>query len=871
MLSDLMFRLRSVFRRGAMERELEEELRTHLEHATRKSVAAGLPPAEAARRAQMALGGIEQVKEACRDARGTRWVDAFRQDSAYAFRHLRHRPATTILAIAVLGATIGMNTTVFTVFTGIAARPWAVEDATAVVQLFRAPLRSAGGPASAGGFSLSEIRYIAGHSHALHGVVAMQDIENPRLTHDDRPISGSYVSGNYFDELGIHMTAGRRFTRDDDRVEAPRAVAVLGHHLWQEQFAADPGVIGTVIRLDGVAFDVIGVTPPAFGGTNAIRTDVWIPFAAMPLLRPFDSDARAILTDPGFCCVRAAGRLASGVSRDRAQAELDVLDRQFTIEHRQEPTRIVSAGTAFLSNPGAKRALILPAFAVLFAAVGAVLLLACANVGGLLLAQAAARRREVAVRMALGASRGRLLRQFLTENLLLAAAAGLLGLAISYVLPSFVLTDVLGQAVTFQLRPDLGVFVYTFLVAMVASLACGLVPALQGTRVEADEVLREHTGGSGLRLRARNVLLAVQVTLTVILLVSTALLVRGLHKARTLDLGFDANSLSALSIQVPPNTYVGTRLHGLVSELTQQLDQAGLGRSVALTSLAPLSPNRSQAACHSSISADTLMMSLRVSPAYLEVLRVPFAAGRTFAPEDGEEPVIVNAALARRQWPGLMAVGQTLTCGGRTRQVVGVVRDSYSWGPAGIEPTVYAPLDSRQLPELLVRTSDAQAMSTVDAIVKRLDGRITLQRTPLSSRLADALGSAKALAGLAAVLGTYTLILATVGMFGVFAYVVQQRTSELGIRMALGAQPAQVTWPVMKNSAQSVAGGMVAGVICAVGTSHLLTRYLYGVSPLDPLSYAAVILAVVCASMAASYLPARRTTRLDPIAALRSQ
>jgi predicted permease len=801
----------------------------------------------------------------------TRWLDALFQDVWYAIRTMRRRSGSMLVAVAVLGVTLGLNTTVFTVFTGIALRPWAVNDASGVVQLFRAPLHATGGPESAGEFSLTEWRYLADHSRSLNGVIAMQRVDNPRLGHENRPVAASYVTGNYFDVLGIEMAMGRRFGAEDDRLDAPRPVAILAYHVWKAQFAADPEMIGKTIHVDSTPFVIVGVASSQFRGTNATETDLWIPFAAMPLLRPFDTSVRAFLTHPEVCCVMVAGRLAPGVDRDQARAELNILDRRFTTAHKLEAKTIVVTGTAFLSNPGAKRALIIPAFGVMFLALTAVLFVACANVGGLLLAQAAARRREVAVRMALGAGRGRLLRQFMTESLLLACAAGLLGLWIAYLLPSFILTDVLGQAVTFQLRPDATVFAYTFVAAMLACAGFGLVPALQGTRVQADEVLREHGTASGVRVRALNALLAIQVMTSVILLVSAGLLTRGLQYAQTHDPGFAVQDVSVVSVELPPNTYQSPRLQTLFFGLEQQLEQAGLARSVGLTSLAPFTSRRSQGGCRSSDSAETLVMSLKVSPAYFDVLRIPVLTGRTFTRGDGEGSVMINRTLAQRLWPGGNAVGQILTCGGRGRQVVGVSRDAYTWGLDRIEPTVYEPITHGQIPQLLVRTSDVQTTAALYGIVKRLDARINLKPTPLSASREESIGLTRGIAGLAGILGAYALILATAGMFGVFAYVVQQRTPELGIRMALGAQPRQVTWAVMGDSARSVGAGLIAGLVCALGTSHLLTRYLYGVSPLDPLAYGVVILTVSVAAMAASYVPARRAIRVDPIAALRCQ
>ena len=775
-----------------------------------------------------------------------------------------------LVVVAVLGVTLGLSTTVFTVFVGIALRPWAVNDAPGVVQLFRAPLHATGGPESAGEFSLTEWRYLADHSRSLNGVIAMQRVDSPRLGHDNRPVAASYVTGNYFDVLGIEMAMGRRFEAEDDRLDAPRPVAILAHHAWKAHFAADPEMIGRTIYLDSRPFEIVGVASSQFRGTNATQTDLWLPFAAMPLLRPFDTTVRAFLTDPAVCCVMVAGRLAPGVDRDQARAELNILDRQFTTAHKLEARTIVVTGTAFLSNPGAKRALIIPAFGVMFLALTAVLFVACANVGGLLLAQAAARRREVAVRMALGAGRGRLVRQFLTESLLLACAAGLLGLWIAYLLPSFILTDVLGQAVTFQLRPDATVFAYAFVAAMLACAGFGLVPALQGTQVQADEVLREHGTASGVRVRALNVLLAIQVMTSVILLISAGLLTRGLQYAQRHDPGFAVEDVTVVSVELPPNTYQSPRLQTLISGLDQQLAQAGLARTVGWTSLAPFSSQRSQRSCRSSDSAETLVMALQISPSYFDVLRIPVLTGQTFS-GDGDGSVVVNRTLAQRFWPGGNAVGQILMCGGRGRQVVGVSRDAYTWGLDRIEPTVYEPIGHGQIPQLLVRTSDVQTSAALYGIVKRLDARINLKPTPLSASRAVSIGPTRVIAGLAGILGGYALMLAAAGMFGVFAYVVQQRTPELGIRMALGAQPRQVTWAVMGDSARSVGAGLIAGVVCAVGTSHLLTRYLYGVSPLDPLAYGVVVLTVSVAAMAASYVPARRATRVDPIAALRWQ
>jgi predicted permease len=797
-------------------------------------------------------------------------IEGLWHDLRLALRNCARNPGFTLLVLLVLGATIGLNTSLFTVFNGIAFRPWAVRDASEVVNLYRAPVNAMGGPESAGGFSLEEFRYLSQHARALRGVIAMQDADDILIGDSDRPVKASYVSASYFQVLGIDMAKGRSFAVEDDRVDAPQPVAVLSHHAWTNQFGGDAEIVGKDIRLGAVLFRVIGVASPAFGGTNPIRTDLWIPFAAMSLLRPLDTSVRPLLTDPEVCCVSVAARQAPGVGHDHAAAELSVLDRQFTTQYAQKDRKIIVTGTTFLSNPGAKRALIIPAFGLLFVGVSVILLLACANIGSLLLARASARRREIAIRTALGASRARLLRQFMTENLLLACLAGLVGVWVASVLPSYLLIDVFGQPLTFQLRPDAAVFVYTFGVAMAACLAFGLVPALQGTQLDADEVLREHTATSGVRPRARNVLLAIQVTASVVLLISAALLARGLNRAQTQDPGFAIRDVTVVAFDLPPQAYQGPRLQTFFSTLAQELAQTPLAGAVAFTSQEPFSARRSQVGCHASQPSDRVLLSVHVSPTYFDVLRIPLVAGRGFRRGEETTSIILNQTAAQQYWRGQNPVGRTLTCGERVREVIGVARDAYTAGLDQIEPTVYDTAASVQPPRLLVRTSASDTLATLTAIVTRHDDRVKLRTTPLSGALDKWLAPSKGIAGLAGILGAYALILATVGMFGVFAYVVQQRTSELGIRMALGATPTQVVRGVLASTARAVGAGVIVGVLLAGLASRLLTRYLYGVNPLDPVAYGGVILVVAGAAMAASYLPARRATRQDPVAALRS-
>jgi predicted permease len=798
-------------------------------------------------------------------------IESLWRDVRLALRSFVRNPGFTALALIVLGVTIGLNTTLFTVFNSIAMRPWAVRDASEVVNLFRARVNVTTGPDAAGGFALEEFRYFSEHSRTMSGFIATQDADDILLGESERPVRATYVSGNYFKVLGIDMAMGRSFAVDDDRIDAPQPVVVLSHHSWTNTFASDPEIIGKDIRLGQLPFRVVGVASPTFGGTNPVQTDLWIPFAAMPLLRPADASVGPLLKNVDTCCVAVAGRRAPGIGDDQARAELSLLDRQFTTQYKLKDRKIIVTGTAFLSNPGAKRALIIPTFGLLFVGVSVILLLACANIGSLLLARAAARRRDVAIRTALGASRTRLLRQFMTEYLMLAFAAGLLGLWIASVLPSYLLNDMFGQSLTLQLRPDAAVFVYTFGVAILACLAFGLLPALQGTRLEADEVLREHTAASSVRLRARNVLLALQVMASVVLLISAALLARGLSYAQNQDPGFAVHDVTVVSFELPSQAYQGARLQSFFTTLDQDLAQTSLVGAYGFASPEPFSSRRSQIGCRTTEPSDRVLLSMNVSPTYFDVLRIPLVAGRRFRRGEESTSIIVNQTAAQQYWHGQNPIGRTLTCGGHAREVVGVARDVYLSGLDQIEPTVFGTSDAQRPAQLLVRRAESETMAVLTALVQRHDDRVKLHAMPLYGALDRWLAPTKAITGLAGVLGAYALILATVGMFGVFAYVVQQRASEMGIRIALGATPAQVIRGVMASTARAVAVGVVVGVVLAGLASRLLTRYLYGVSPLDPLAYGLAIIAVAGAALAASYLPARRATRLDPVATLRYQ
>ena len=852
----LLRRLRYWLHRGRMDAELAEEMDFHRAMLTENGGA------------RAAMGNLTLAREAAQSVWIWPWLESLWQDVAYGMRALRLQPGFTMIALLSLGSAIGLNTSLFTIFNGFALRPWPVRDPSRVVTVSQ--FTSAGG----GDFGIAEYRYLAGHSQALSGLIAMRHGELVKI--DDHPQQLTYVSGNYFRVLGVDMQRGRGFLDEEDRSGAPQGVIVISHDLWQQRFGGDPGIVGRAIRIDDIPFTVVGVTPADFTGTNPWRNDVWTPLPARKLLRPNDPSIEKWLTSPNDCCTPVAGRLAPGVTRTQAQAELAILLNQFRTANRigGERASVVMAGTAWMNSPRKKRQVI-PTMLVLFFAVTLVLLLACANVGNLLLARAAARRQEIAVRLSLGGSRFRIVRQLLVESMLLALVAAGMGLAIALEVPGAVMRR-LAQDQAFHVTPDLNVLAYTIAVAVVSCLAFGLAPALHCTRGGIAAALKAAGGPGGAaraRLPLRSVFLSVQVAISVVLLANAGVLVRGMQRAQALDPGFDVQHVTVLTIDLPASQYTGPRTMALTRDLMAQLEGAG---DLPAWGLA-LNPPLSNATYSTSFqpggqSGSTLhIYSNDVSGGYVDALGMRLLAGRTFVPEDsGLNVMLINEAAAKRWWPGESPLGRTVVANNKMRQIVGVVSDTYTNDLSSIEAVIYFPIDGHWgAPSILVRDRGAASVERISALVKQIEPRAQVRAEPLADNFRRKLQPSVYGSELAGFLGLLALAIASVGMSGVFAYVVGQRTREIGVRMALGAQPSQIVRLVLGSSARALACGLGCGIVCAAGLSALLAHALPGIHPLDPLAYFSVALLLSAAVVLASAGPARRATHVDPVRALR--
>jgi predicted permease len=503
-MSKLFRRFQHLLRSRQNAADLAEELELHRSLKQQELEEAGVPREEACYAAQRDLGNVTLAREEARSVWIRPWLESVWQDLVYGFRSLRRQPGFTLVALVALGSAIGLNTSLFTTFSALALRPWPVKNPERIVKVFQVSKSTPDGGAH--GFSIAEYRYLSESAKSFTGMVAIRDAGFLKL--ESGTLNAEYVSGNYFGALAVDLERGRGFRTDEDRPESPEAVAVISYRTWQTRFGSDPDIVGRQVHLEGIPLTVVGVASERFAGTSPQPLDVWIPLSAMSLLKPHDNGIRTLLTSPDHCCGDMAGRLAAGVSREQARAELELLSDGYRGHHTLESRGILLTGSAVLADPGSKRRKIYPAFGLMFLGVMLVLLLACANVGNLLLARAAARRREIALRLSLGAGRRRVIRQLLTESLLLASIAGAIGIAVAFVLPRLVLTRMVGQ-VALQLEPDAPVLAFTLGISILACLVFGLAPALHGTRGDLNSSLKDRFEGAGLRLSLRGSLLAV--------------------------------------------------------------------------------------------------------------------------------------------------------------------------------------------------------------------------------------------------------------------------------------------------------------------------------------------------------------------------
>ncbi len=931
MFSDLLFRLRALFRRDTVEAELDEELRSHFENQVEKLAASGLPYEEAVRRARLEFGGHEQLKEECRDARGVNFIETLWRDIRYALRVLRKSPGFAAVAVITLALGIAVNTTVFTAFDALFLRPRPVKDPDSLASLFRT---TPGG--REGRFSYPDYLYYRDHSksfsdlslfafgmavtssdlpainpEAVPRVAGAVGFQLPQLLQGSaQPIMCFFVSGNYFPMLGATPLLGRILLPEDDQANATPVVLMSGNS-WQRHFHSDPHIVGSTLHLNGAAFTVIGVTPLDYLATASSVPDLWAPVSAQIALGATTrQELENRLVNAGF----PMGRLRPGVTLSDAQAELGVLAAQLRTQF-PEGERNMTVGVASGRNNLA--ALDSDAWPVIIAAMSAVallLLIACANVASLLLARAVARRKEIAVRLALGAGRWRLLRQLLTESILLGLLAGAVGLPLAGWMLHLLIVEIASALPSFwgtialEISPDIRIFAYTLLVSCTAGIAFGLTPALQASKADVNSALKDDNTVFGHRFnrsRLRGLLIAGQMAACLVLLISSALLLRGSQRALTVDPGYETRRVLYLEMYNPKTLhYSQSRLLQLNRDLIQGISSLPGVRSVAQASRGPISGGTRWVPV-APAGGGSLPLATGVSetptagysyatPNYFHTLGIPIVRGRVFTDReaDGQAPVVViSEATARRFWPGEDPIGKLLKIGSEkgstsypgesdpfipSSEVIGIARDVRSMDLRKLDESyLYIPLSqSRQWTSTLLVSADGGLTPLLTAIgheVRRVDANLPVLAAPLHTMVSmDPYFVVSRIGGvLASIVGALGLVLACLGVYGVVSYSVAQRTREIGIRMALGVQTVQVLRLIMSEGFRPILSGVVVGISVSAGVSRGLSATLFGLSPLDPVSFVGVSVLLIAIALVATWLPARHAARVDPIVALR--
>src|SRR5216683_875883 len=878
-------RLFSLFRRRRLENDLDDELRSHLEMAVELNVRKGMSGEDARREALRCFGGVEQTKEIYREQRGLPMIETVMQDFRFGFRMLRRSPGFSLLASLCLTLGIGANAAVFSWIEGILFRPY-----PAVTHQDR--LVAVGGTArgEAGGNPLSWPDFLdLQRSCTLCETLFVSKITGTTLSIGERAerTTGSIVSANYFDAIGVHPILGRGFLPGEDVGQSAHPVAVISYQLWKGRFKGDPQIIGKTQRLNNVVHTIVGVAPEGFYGTFVgWAMQFWVP-ASME--ETFEAGGYK-LEDRGARWIEAYARLKPGVTLQQAQQEVAAISARFEAEYpatnRGRGIKLWPLWQTPFNNAGT----LLPTLEIMLAVVVFVLLIACANVGNLLLVRSFARRHEMSVRLAIGAGQARLWKQLLTEGLVLSLFGATGGLLLAHwCRHALVLLFPARGGVRMHLPGEIDwrVLALSAAVCLLTTLLMGVAPALQTSKIDLATALKmESAGVVGGRGRAwvRSALVLVQVSLSFILLVGAGLLLQSLLRVRTTSPGFTTRGVQSTALDLVSAGYDPVRAQTFQDALLERIRALPGVESAAFARMTPLSYVSSS---ETPIVVDgyqpppeesPVVEYNEVGPNYFVTLGIPLVEGREFTRADDEKAALVamvNETMANRYWKGRNTIGERLQVKGRWMQVVGVAKDSkYSSVRENPKPFFFLPLrqNNRRGSALFVRTPLGQEVMgpAIAREVRALDGSLApYEVITLQEQLDRSTSPQMVAVTLVAILGGLALLLAAIGLYGVMSYAVSQSTRELGLRMALGADASNLLRLVISRGLALTAGGVLLGGVVALALTRLLGNLLYKVSPYDPLAFGSALAVMTMAALAACFLPAWRVTRTDPARALR--
>ncbi|MDB4874275.1 MAG: permease [Gemmatimonadetes bacterium] len=909
-LSDIRYRLRALFSRASVEQELDDELRFHVEHEAAKHERQGMSPEAALRRARLEFGGIEQTKETSRDARGTARLESIARDLRYAARSLKSRPASTVTVIATLALGIGANTAIFTLVDALMLRPLPVphpEQLVIVGDPAAVNENNVGSPTTdyVSFLLYRDVRarntvfgdmYASGWSGPIDvkiGPSANATAEQPHAR---------FVTGNFFSVLGVSAYAGRTFAAAEDETPGQDPVAVLTYDYWQRRFSGSRAAIGSVMRVNDVTVTIIGITPPGFGGDVVGQpVDFWLPMMMDPVIQP----GMNLLDDRAWSWVVMMGRLRPGVTLEKARLEVSAIEANAIREHlsgrdlsqfedglEDTPIHVVSGARGFSE----RRAEYGKALWVLMAAVGLVILVVCANVSSLMLARTVARSREMTVRMTLGAGRGRLMQQMLVEGALLAIVSSVLGLFAAAWGSRVLLTTVSGSntasPIAIDTAPDARVLAFTATLTLVCVLLFGLLPAFRATRVDLATSLRSQgrnlmgaarVGGG--RIPFGRALVVAQIALAMLLLIAGGLLVRSMQQLLHSDIGVDRDHLVAVRVRTARSPYVGARLAQFRRDLADRVSRVPGVDAAAFADHGLFSGGLSgyyvnvsgfvpQADSERRVSVD------RVGPNFFHAIGARLIRGRDIDRQDLEtRPLgtVINETMAKRYFGARDPLGATATLGSVPYTIVGVVRDFQSRNVRGRpRREMYVAFNDPTTGEsgqaklsVHVRGDPSRLVEPIRHAIEEVDPTLPIVVDPVNDLVRGTVSQDMLLVQVTMFFCIATLILAALGLYGVTAYSTSQRTSEFGLRAALGAEPGEVTRMVLGEAVRVAIMGVVIGVPAGIAATRLIRAQLFGVGAIDLPSLSIAIVVLVTTAVVASYLPARRAAKVGPLEALR--
>jgi predicted permease len=873
------------------EEDLDRELRSHLELEAAERHDAGLSMHEAKLAAQRALGNATLLKEEVREMWKWTSFEIFLQDFRYGLRILCRSPGFAAVAVLSIALGIGANTAIFTLFDAVLLKSLPVMEPERLVEFVRA--HSTGQVTT---FPYPEYEKYRDENKVCSGIVATFFLNRVIMQIDGQPEVGSglLASGNYFSVLGVNPILGRPLTPDDDRVPGAHPVAVISYGFWDRRFSKDPSILGKSIIVNNTPLEIIGVTPRRFFGARLGNApDITAPIMMQPSL----GGGRSMLQSKGQW-VNIFGRLKPRVSREQAQGQIAVLfyqaiddrialapvgqrqsARKFRDENRFE---LSPAATGILSS--LRKQFSLP-LQVLMAVVGMVLLIACANVANLLLARATARQREIAVRLAIGASRFRLMRQLLAESMLVAAIGGMLGLVIAWWGSRFLLTMASGGStlLPINIAPDHRVLGFTAGIAVLTGILFGLAPAVQSTRALSihDRTHRRHGG-----LRLGKVLVVTQVSLSLPLLIGAGLFLRTLQNLWQLDLGFHRENVLLFSIEAGQAGYRSDQARILTRQLLERMRALPGVNSTSVSAQRPLRGGWGDMVSAPGYSAgrqEELSVGMdAVGPDYFRTMGARLVAGREFGTQDNEKSpgvAIVDESVAGALFGAEAALGKSIRIGpDREATIIGVVRnmkyDGVRSGDQQFQRVVYVPFFQGGLGGVNIEIRTAGDPAGLIGFVRRevsaLDKRLPLiDVKTLVAQVEESIVQERLVAVLSTFFGALGLLLACIGLYGIMAYAVVRRTAEIGVRIALGARPGDVLWMVLRQTLLLMLLGIAVGLAATLAATRLVSSQLFGVGATDALTIATASLVLIVVAACAAYLPARRASHVDPMVALR--